>query len=176
MNRNDSIGATVYNERFAKIAGVLPQKRHHELATASPAGNSVRPATSASRWSVVYNGKTRQWQQERNNSLLNMENYFYTMLYGVYTRVFCAIFTETVLYTHSYFMPKSFQHKNIKAKCLVPLQNELGQIQPLQFVFPLQRWRCCEHLISREVGNRSYFVSMRMIYSTKMAFLLGTRK
>jgi hypothetical protein len=45
-----------HNERFAKIAGVVPLKRHHELATASPASISVRPATSASRLSVARNG------------------------------------------------------------------------------------------------------------------------
>jgi hypothetical protein len=37
------------------IAGVFPLKRHHELATASPADSSVKPATTQSRLGVSGN-------------------------------------------------------------------------------------------------------------------------
>ena len=42
-----------YNERFCEIAGVFPQKRYREFATASPAATSVNPATSQSRFYVT---------------------------------------------------------------------------------------------------------------------------
>jgi hypothetical protein len=59
---NERIRAKAHNERFAKIAGVLPLKRHHELATEYPAVISVRPATSASRWGVISNaGQCLKW-------------------------------------------------------------------------------------------------------------------
>ena len=57
--------------------------------------------------------------------------------------------------------------QNREAGCLVFRQNKLRQIQPLQFVFPLQRWRCCGHLISREAGIRSYFACTWVNYDTK---------
>ena len=52
-----------HNERFGVIAGVVPQKRHHELATAYPAAISVGPATSPSRHHVRCKRATAQWTE-----------------------------------------------------------------------------------------------------------------
>jgi len=69
------VKTTSCNERFAKIAGVNPQKRHHELATEYPAAISVRPATSASRHHVVGNAGTVQRDNEtRKLTLIQNEN------------------------------------------------------------------------------------------------------
>jgi hypothetical protein len=51
-----------YNERFHASGGVRPQKHLCELATASPADSSVKPATTQSRLGVVCNGKAVAWR------------------------------------------------------------------------------------------------------------------
>ena len=57
--------ATAYNERFAKMAGVLPLKSRCELVTPCLADSSVRPATSPSRYHVSGKRRTAQRQPKR---------------------------------------------------------------------------------------------------------------
>jgi len=46
------VKTTSCNERLCEIAGVFPLKRHHELATASPADSLLIPATSQNQLDV----------------------------------------------------------------------------------------------------------------------------
>ena len=56
--------ATAYNGRFGVMAAVAPRKRQCEIAREYPAGSSVGAATTPSRWDVVGNGGTVQWENE----------------------------------------------------------------------------------------------------------------
>ena len=55
IEKEYNIKGRASNERFCEIAGVFPQKRYREFATAYPAATSVNPATSQSRVGVSGN-------------------------------------------------------------------------------------------------------------------------
>jgi len=72
MENNDRQKGRSHNERFCEIAGVFPLKRHHELATASPAATSVIPATSQSRVGVgryVFGEVHRKFAAKKNKTM-----------------------------------------------------------------------------------------------------------
>jgi len=51
-----------YNGRFGATAAVCPQKRQCEIERLSPAETVVEAAAAPSRWDVVCNVRTTQWQ------------------------------------------------------------------------------------------------------------------